>query len=379
MAASPADLQMLELEAARAEYERAEAEARYKRLLVEKARSEAIQHQPNNLLHRTVPTPPSTPPSTPPIVALPTLLPPASPPVALPTRRISVTPGPPGPVPRFSFSSEATEVTTKRHKASLQSLVVAVTQPLTPSSSESTTSMLDSNDEEESSQSKPRRRRHYRSKKLSGLRSVAKVGIKQRRLWLQHAKGDKDAPITQQLQVPPFYHPDLDAFSSADSIPVQPVSQPWQAQQLTMVRWFTEVLKYHTHKARHSSSDEDKEGESDWEQDYTEAITAGWASTDAVDAPTSTKWTARMLMPDQLYLELTKVLLDPNPQDYLTTLRSTQPQLHKVIQRQLDEHGRYHLFWAYADVCSVLMHHFTGWQCALWYLTTDQRRHSNQD
>jgi hypothetical protein len=152
--------------------------------------------------------------------------------------------------------------------------------------------------------------------------------------------------------IPPFYHPDLDESSSADPALLRPVPEPWQTQQPTLVAWFTELLKYRYHKTRCSTQGDVKEGDSDWEREHKEALDDGWVSVDPLEMTPGARWNVRTMMPDRLYLELTKVLLNSSPLQYLASLQATKPQLHKVIQRQLDEHGRYHLFWAYTNLFS---------------------------
>lgn len=330
----------LQLAAAQAEFRRAqaelaqaEAEVKYRRLLAEHAlRKQASQPSSNVPLFPSTSPLPATPSSdsspSPLTVDVPVLQ------SRKPPRR-----NPPStPVSELSSTSSAAEEGSKRRKSFQYS-------------SESTKSQIDSPDED-THQPQPRKHRVSQSKRM-WQQTSGRVGVRQRRLWLRHACGDKTSTVTHSMKgIPPFYHPDLDELSSSDSVRLQPVPEPWQAEQPTLVAWFTEVLQHRHYKTSRGADSNGREGDSDWEAEYREAVTAGWVREDPLEMIPGRGWSVRMLMSDRLYLELTNVLLNSNPLQYLDSLSSTQPQLHKVIQRQLDEHARYHLFWAHANVCA---------------------------
>jgi transposase InsO family protein len=203
----------------------------------------------------------------------------------------------------------------------------------------------------------PVKRRQCRVAKVSILNSrLVKPKIEQRRAWMQTAKGNKEEPITHTLRLPPWYHPELDEHSHLDSVPVRPVPEPWEGQQPTTVQWITKVLQYHHYKVCHRTrgapptSTKEPQDDSDWEEDFKQAVATGWSS-DVKDGEDDSHrpvvYSSHNLMDDQLYLEFVKVLLE---RDHLDELANTHPVLHKIIRRHVEEHGRYHLFWAHVDV-----------------------------
>jgi transposase InsO family protein len=232
-----------------------------------------------------------------------------------------------------------------------------------------------------------KRRRQHRSTKLSSLHSMQKADIQQRRRWLRQARGDKTALVTHRLQIPAYYHPDLDEHRHLDAVPVQSASEPWHGQQPSMVAWFTAVLKHHVDKInavgmqqqqrqQHDAAVDQgaaqgvadplaRPSDSDWEEDYREAhrLPSGSESSASPSAKPAASmddttdrhvhYNAKSLMPDELYVELIKVLNDDDPLARLAALRESRPLLHRVIKRQLEEHGRYHIFWAHVDVCTA--------------------------
>ena len=273
---------------------------------------------------------------------------------------------------------------------------------------------MSADDEAEPAQRGPPRR--CRAKRLSALHSQQKASVKRRRAWLQTARGDKDKPVTQCLSLPPWYHAELDELSHLDSTPVHAVLAVWQKEK-TLVAWFTAVLKFHVYKvndaaparlilqqtmaaassaaqlasellvpgpaagsdhalldaadrseraaattevgaASASAGQQDDDSNSDWEQEYVTAVRAGWTA-ESVDTQHISSYSCRNIMPDRLYLELIKVLLNPGPAGRLGELAAAAESdpgsqaLHKLVRRQLHEHGRYFLFWAHVDVSTA--------------------------
>ena len=103
--------------------------------------------------------------------------------------------------------------------------------------------------------------------------------------------------------------------------------------------------------------------DSDWDEEYGAAESGGWSASSVSE--TAISWySSNNIMPDRLYVELVRVLLDskthsthssetsPGRLAQLAADPQTQP-LAKLIQRQLDEHARYQLFWAHVAVCSA--------------------------
>jgi Integrase core domain len=348
MAASNSIL-TLELQAAKAEYIRAQAEARYMNLLLEESRRQGLAMEQ----------------SSDPVIPLLALSHSSPPPAAhSPTSSVAhhrVSPSPATLVSLFSHPHPPIHGPTRSKWSRPLSIPSNIgSRSAAVSGGESTQSTVSCSDEQSEEQPARRKRRCYRSKKLNGMRSLEKPGIVQRRLWLVGARGNKESPVTHRLQIPAWYHPELDELSPLDGTAVVPVEERWMAQQRSTVEWFTKVLRYHAFKVCSSTKasttaageeeDEVKSTDSDWEQDYKDAVEAGWGASE--DVPANLVYTSKSLMMDRLYLELVKVLMDPSPTVQLMALSSSHPSLHKVIQRQLDEHARYHLFWSHVDVCT---------------------------
>ena len=186
--------------------------------------------------------------------------------------------------------------------------------------------------------------------------------------------GDKNALVTEQLEIPAFYHPDIDECKQQDE-QLSPVPEPWMTVQPEVVKWVTAVLQYRhrmtdgTVKENgdggRSDRDEDKSDgdddqldgdgrESDWEMQYTQALEAKEgdkrARVELMALRPGKGWKAGMLMSDRLYLEFVRTLSNADPEQYLKTLQSVEPALYSVIFAQLLRHGRYHLFWARVDL-----------------------------
>lgn len=241
-------------------------------------------------------------------------------------------------------------------------------------------------------------RRSYHCQRVSEKGSAAKPSITQRRSWLLTANNllCKGTPMTHQLQIPAWYHPELDEQAARDVRVMLQVMENWQQQQPSVVEWFTKVLKCHavkvseqltiaanrradtiSKKRRQSSSEFDaaaessrltdegsptqrtSEGEaevssSDWEQDYNVFLNrAPAAGDDGIKAVMATAaerivTNPNSLMTDELYVDIVKVLL--HPETYLAELRDSRPSVHATIRRLFLERARYYLFWAHVDV-----------------------------
>jgi hypothetical protein len=222
--------------------------------------------------------------------------------------------------------------------------------PATPANSESTESQYISSGDDEDGGAINRKRRSYRSQKLNEQNSASKPGIHQRRVWLRNAAGDKSQPITHRLHgIPPFYHPSLDEHSAKDSEKLLPVPQEWETVQPEVRDYCTEVIKYHVYKSDKNSNSASVKQE-EWEAEYSAAVKAQWVSPDLMSTPPPSHWRISRPMPDNLYIELVKVHIHPSPYDYLAELKANVPSLYKIVLRQVEEHGRYQIFWGHAEV-----------------------------
>ena len=238
--------------------------------------------------------------------------------------------------------------------------------PATPSS---TTSTVDSSDDSAVRPAAVRKRIRTHCR-LMHTKGTQKIGINQRRCWLLTARGDRTVTVTHQLEhIPPFYHRDIDVdadISTPDDL--QLVAKEWENDQPTVRRWMGDVLQ-HRHQINHQAAsasraqgkrkgkavevdDDSTDKDSDWEQELKAARRLGWSPVDPLLLNPGAGWTSRTVMPDILYLELTKSLLADSPEGYLDALGEGNPDLARLIRRQLTEHGRYHLFWAHVNVYS---------------------------
>jgi hypothetical protein len=238
---SRVELLQLELESAEADLVQAEAEARCKRLRLEHARSQShaaplsehstaaphallalaaqaqgatvSMHQPASLRS----TPSSTPMPPPPR--------PSSAASSLVRKRLKVqlrplappSPGPPPSSPSAPSSSTSATTTSETTESA----------PEISDEGDSDSSVSEAQPRHVEEQLLPRKRkRQHRSTKLSSLHSMQKADIQQRRRWLRQARGDKTALVTHRLQIPAYYHPDLDEHRHLDAVPVQSASEP---------------------------------------------------------------------------------------------------------------------------------------------------------
>ena len=261
----------------------------------------------------------------------------------------------PSPLALRSRASDPVIATIRAGKRSRSPAVLHIpsvpSAPATPTNSESTESQYISSNDGEVEASINRKRRSYRSKKLSGLHSASKPSIYQRREWLQSARGEKSQPITHRLQgIPPFYHPSLDEHSALDSLQVLPVPREWEATQPEVRNYCTEVIKYHVYKSDKNSNKCPSVKQEEWEAEYSAAIKAGWVSPDLMSTPPPNNWKITYPMPDNIYIELVKLLVHPTPRDYLGEIKASDPQMYKVVRRQVEEHGRYQIFWGHVEV-----------------------------
>ena len=80
----------------------------------------------------------------------------------------------------------------------------------------------------------------------------------------------------------------------------------------------------------------DDVSESDWGKEYEQAYhNGGWSAVDPLTLNPGQGWKVNNPMPDKLYLGVIKTLLADEPEVYLDTLKTSDPLLHKVIERQL--------------------------------------------
>ena len=95
----------------------------------------------------------------------------------------------------------------------------------------------------------PRKRRVYRGLKTTAESNHLHVAAQNRRRWLYdgHSRGNKDAPITHHLSLPPFYTDALDA-EAVEGQPMRSVPDQWDEKQVTVVQYFTQLLQCHAAK-----------------------------------------------------------------------------------------------------------------------------------
>jgi len=219
------------------------------------------------------------------------------------------------------------------------------------------------------------------------------VASSQRHHWLYqgHCAGDRSRPINHCLKLPPAYFSELDELAALDSpsMSLRPVTEEWQSQQPEVVHHVTNVLLTHSYKvscalagtsmqrskdrrrvAAHlggssPSSDSDSERDSpstgsrgrskydssDWSEDYRQDHVRPpeerWGST---SRPSRPRTDPRSLMADALYVEIIRVLL--NPQERLEELTRHQPSLALQMRRLLLHRHRFQLFWAHVYLVS---------------------------
>ena len=228
------------------------------------------------------------------------------------------------------------------------------------SGSASSTSHRDTSDDSDSRRV-VRKRRAPSAMRLSGQMKGSKIHITQRRDWVISARGDKSKPLTQQVNhIPFFYHPEIDEHSQGDAIPYVQARPEWGDDQVAVRRYVSDILQHHhstTNGPCSAEGDEVKTNDksdkcdSKWEKNMQRDLDNNtWAPTDPLLLQPGPNWSVRMMMPDRLYVELVKTLAHPHPTVYLAQLQVTNALMYKVIYRQLFEHARYQLFWAYVDV-----------------------------
>ena len=211
---------------------------------------------------------------------------------------------------------------------------------------------------------RPRRTRKSQQARLT-QHGGYKIGITQRRHWLTLARGNSETTVTHMLELPAFYHRDIDPAPPKPNLQAVPLH--WEDKQPTMRQWFGRVLQHRHYKFVQKEStrrkgkrkagdsddgdaDNEEASESDWEEEFEQAVKMGFSCVDPEQLNPGAAWRIKRPMPDRLYIELIRTLLSPNADSYLTELSQTNDVLAKVIRRQLFEHARYHLFWAHVTV-----------------------------
>ena len=227
----------------------------------------------------------------------------------------------------------------------------------------------------------PVRRRKSRRVPLSGDGGMS-ITISQRRQWLSTARGRPEVTVTHMLQhVEAWYHRDIDP--DPPELDLQPVAAAWESEQPRLRQWLAAVLQHRNYvnsrplspedeaaasstarkgKGQRRSKREDrgsdseggkgtaKQVDSDWAEEFEKGQASGFYALDPLLVNPSPRWRVTMPMPDRLYLELIKALLSLDVNAHIASLTRTDPPLAKVLRRQLLEHGRYHVFWAHANL-----------------------------
>ena len=198
--------------------------------------------------------------------------------------------------------------------------------------------------------------------KKAGVKAGVNVDVTRRREWVQSARGSKVHPVTSSVSQIVFYHRDIDELGKDDppERELRRVPLEWEAIQPTVRQWFADLLQhrhYAIERAAAISQNDKKKTEgkkkktkavqSDWEEEFEQArLNGGFATVEAQALNPGPRWKGNNMMPDKLYLALVKTLLADDPYVYLEkSLKRDDAALHKLVERQLREHARYHLFW----------------------------------
>ncbi len=136
--------------------------------------------------------------------------------------------------------------------ASTASLAGSV-PPSTPTSATSVASPVGSELSSATATGGLKKRRVPRAATMSTKHSITHVRAPDRQDWLGIASGDKDVPVTHQLDLPGWYHSDIDELADP-ACPVERVPLRWEALQFDLRHYVGEVLQ-HRHMRVHNQLD----------------------------------------------------------------------------------------------------------------------------